>query len=409
MINLAKRETINKQSIWGNNKFISLWLGTSISNLTFHIFTLALPLLIYDMTKSTFAMGILKSIEIIPNILLGIFVGVLVDRFHRKRIMISSIGIKLITLSTIVALLYLSSLQLWMLYILTLFLYTSNYAFSNAYHSVMPTIMKKSQLTSANSAINFTNTFINIVGPSLAGMILFYISYQFGLMITILGFLILLLLVSLLTIPNHIQEEHKDSSFWDDVKEGWQQLVSTKPLWLATWMILGINMAFAASGTILVFYTLDILKVESNVIGYILTSSGIGGMLGAYTAKALGDRISRGPLFLLMLLVAALSQMLLFLSNQWYGLALGMFFAGFSATIINVHYATLRQVETPSHLLGRVAGTSSMIMKLAMPISFVLVGAIGEFIPVKYVFLISSVILIALFVFLVNSPLRSLK
>ena len=338
MINLAKRETINKQSIWGNNKFISLWLGTSISNLTFHIFTLALPLLIYDMTKSTFAMGILKSIEIIPNILLGIFVGVLVDRFHRKRIMISSIGIKLITLSTIVALLYLSSLQLWMLYILTLFLYTSNYAFSNAYHSVMPTIMKKSQLTSANSAINFTNTFINIVGPSLAGMILFYISYQFGLMITILGFLILLLLVSLLTIPNHIQEEHKDSSFWDDVKEGWQQLVSTKPLWLATWMILGINMAFAASGTILVFYTLDILKVESNVIGYILTSSGIGGMLGAYTAKALGDRISRGPLFLLMLLVAALSQILLFLSNQWYGLALGMFFAGFSATIINVHY-----------------------------------------------------------------------
>ncbi len=193
------------------------------------------------------------------------------------------------------------------------------------------------------------------------------------------------------------------------MKEGWQQLVSTKPLWLATWMILGINMAFAASGTILVFYTLDILKVESNVIGYILTSSGIGGMLGAYTAKALGDRISRGPLFLLMLLVAALSQILLFLSNQWYGLALGMFFAGFSATIINVHYATLRQVETPSHLLGRVAGTSSMIMKLAMPISFVLVGAIGEFIPVKYVFLISSVILIALFVFLVNSPLRSLK
>ena len=82
---------------------------------------------------------------------------------------------------------------------------------------------------------------------------------------------------------------------------------------------------------------------------------------------------------------------------------------GFQQQSLMFIIATLRQVETPSHLLGRVAGTSSMIMKLAMPISFVLVGAIGEFIPVKYVFLISSVILIALFVFLVNSPLRSLK
>lgn len=397
-----------KNSVWRNTQFIYLWTGTSLSNLTFHVFTLALPLLVYEMSRSTFAMGVLRGVEIIPNILLGIFIGVLVDRFHRKRIMFFAVLTQLLSVSVIIMLSFFSSLQLWMLYGLALFLYISIYTFSNAYHTTLPEIVDKKLLTSANSIITFTNTFINIIGPSFAGIILFYTTYHNGLLITVLGFIILMVLLSVLKIPDNKKSKRGHSSFWKDVKEGWDQLVSTRTLWLATWMILGINMALAASSTVLIFYALDTLKVGNNVVGYVLTGSGLGGMIGAYTAKALGRITGRGKLFISLLLVASFGQFILFLSNQWYWLAIGMLFMGYAATTINIHYLTLRQLETPGHLLGRVAGTSSMIMKLAMPISFLSVGAIGEFIPVHYVFLGSSIMLIVLFFLLANSPLKNL-
>lgn len=74
----------------------------------------------------------------------------------------------------------------------------------------------------------------------------------------------------------------------------------------------------------------------------------------------------------------------------------GMILIGFCSVFINVHYQTLRQESTPAHLLGRVSGTTSMLMKIATPISFIGAGLLGERIDVSWIFLISSIIMILL-------------
>jgi hypothetical protein len=86
-------------------------------------------------------------------------------------------------------------------------------------------------------------------------------------------------------------------------------------------------------------------------------------------------------------------------------LALGMSVIGFNVTFFNIHYLTLRQEATPTHLLGRVAGTSSMIMKLAMPIGYLIAGVLGEFIPVHYIFLGSSIMLILIVLIVMKTPI----
>lgn len=409
--NLARSEemNVNHQTIWRNKQFIFLWTGSSISNLTFHIFTLAIPLIIYDLTQSTLAMSTMRTIEIIPNVLLGILIGVFVDRMNRKKMLMGSIGVQLATIISIILLMFSSNLQLWHLYVLGFLLYSSGYAFGNAYHTIMPLIMSKDQLTSANSALSFIGTLINIIGPAFAGFILLYINYTFGLMITVIGMLILLVLTSFVRVPEIKVDRKQSSSLWHDIKEGWEQLVSTKDLWFATLMVLASNFASALSGAVLIFFALDVLIVDSKQLGFVFSAAAVGGIVGALIAKKCREWIGRGKVFVLAFGFASIGQFTLFLSTDWYWLMLGMLLIGFQVTLFNIHYLSLRQEATPNHLLGRVAGTSSMLMKLAMPVGYLVAGVMGEFISVHYIFLGSSILFLIIVLRAINTSIMRLQ
>ncbi|MDQ0253550.1 MFS family permease [Evansella vedderi] len=413
----AVKEKVNEpvgngnKSLWRNSQFLLLLTGSSISNLTFYIFTLALPIIIYDLTQSTLAMGTMRGIEFLPNLLLAIFVGVLVDRFNRKYVLLSAASIQALSILGIIIFLMSSNIQLWHLYLFGFILYTAGYTFGNAYHTVLPLMVDKNQLTSANSIISFIRTTVSLVGPAFAGIILVAMNYVYGLSITLIGLLFLLLFTSFLRLP---LEEKSDvtktnNSIFKDIKEGWNSLIENRELWNLTIMVLLSNIASAATLAVLIFFALDVMNVMETQMGLILSSSAVGGLLAAIIAKKITRWINRGSLFLLALGLESIGYVILFLSMDWYWLAIGMFFNGFTGGLINIHYFTLRQETTPNHLLGRVAGTSSTIMKLAVPFAFIGVGALGEVIPVHFIFLGSAIITGMIILYLRKTPVVKMK
>lgn len=122
------------QSVWRNPGFMVLWSGNAIATFTFYIFTISLPLIIYDLTQSPLAMSSMRTIEFIPNIILAIFIGFLVDCYHRKKILMLSVFTQVIVLSALIILLYTSAILLWLIYVLGFILYTFSYMFGNAFH-----------------------------------------------------------------------------------------------------------------------------------------------------------------------------------------------------------------------------------------------------------------------------------
>ena len=131
-------ESDRPKSIWKNRQFLFLWTGSSINNLTFHVFVLAIPIIIYELTQSTLAMSTMRAIQFIPNVLLGIIIGVIVDRLNRKRLMMSALTIQLLMIASIVVLIFSNQLHVWHLYLLGFVLYSSSYAFGNAYPTILP-------------------------------------------------------------------------------------------------------------------------------------------------------------------------------------------------------------------------------------------------------------------------------
>lgn len=75
---------VKSDSIWNNKQFLHLWLGNTIANLTLRTYSLVLPIYIYEKTKSSVYMSLMKAIEILPTILFGMLIGVIIDRYSKK-------------------------------------------------------------------------------------------------------------------------------------------------------------------------------------------------------------------------------------------------------------------------------------------------------------------------------------
>ena len=396
---IKNTEPEDGQSIWKNRNFMFLWIGNGISLLAFNIFTLCLPILIYQLTQSTLAMGTMRALEVIPNMVLGIIIGVIVDRLNRKIMIILSVSVQIILVLGLISLLFFDMLQLWHLYSLGFFIFICGFIYGNAFHSIIPQIVRRNQLISANASINFISTSINIIGPAMAGFILAIDNYELGLGITVLGMAFLLILTSFITIrqETQVKNHRQQKSFMQDTTEGLKYLFGHKELIISTFIILCINIASASTGAVLLFYALNSFSVSEKEIGFILSIGAIGGLIASVFAKKIQQLLSNLlGIFIFGISLMIAGNMINFFSLEWYWLGLGMLCIGFGAVMINIHYLTLRQKETPNKLLGRVTGATSTIMKLSAPISFISAGFIAEFILVQYIFLGTAIFLITL-------------
>lgn len=419
MIQTKRVEKTSKNyvdSIWKNKNFLLLWTGNGVSSLTMQVFKLGLPLIIYQMTTSVLAMSMMRAIEIIPTIIFGMLIGVLVDRTNRKKFMFLSITIQFLAICLIFILSLFDVLNLWVLYFLGFFLYTSSYAFSNVYHTILPLIVNKEQLTSANSNITLVSTIINIIGPSFAGLILAYFDYTYGLLFTVVGLLVLLFFSAITQIPNQIDNSYtiennkkstKGDSIWANMREGWAELSANRYLWIITILGLLVNLSFAATNGVLIFYALDYLSVTKAELGAIFSFAAIGGIVASLVSKKSKNYLKDKQLFLVSFGLASLGQFMIFLSTNWLFTSISMAIVGFSTTFYIVHYLTLRQETTPNHLLGRVAGTSAMLLKLVMPVGYLIAGILGEFVKIDYIFLGSSILTLMVFIYTLTT--KSLK
>ncbi|GGP13263.1 MFS transporter [Oceanobacillus neutriphilus] len=408
--NQAMQEKEEPASLWRNKNFLLLWGGTTIQSIGMQMYILAIPLLIYSMTESALAMSTMRAIDFFPNIFLGIIAGVLVDRVNRKTMMRWTSLISVTASLGMILLLLSNTMQVWHLYILGFILSSAGYTFGNANHSVMPQIVSKEQLTSANARLSFVGTFIQTVGPGLAGMLLSMMTTASVLSIYTASLVLLFICVQFVEIPgNKLQKPEHARSWKLEIKEGWEELFRNKTLLTPTITIIFINLAMSLVIGVLVFYAADQLQASEREIGLMFSISSLGGLLGALAVKPLRKKINRGRIFTSFRLVDVIAMVLLIIANTWWVLGISLAIRTFSTVISNIIYLAIRQEVTPNHMLGRVAGTSSMFMKLTLPLGLFIAGIWAEWLPIPLLFIFSAAIFLTLFIWLSRHPFRKVE
>ncbi|WP_336824165.1 MFS transporter [Sporosarcina sp. USHLN248] len=401
------KTAIGKPSLWNNKNFLLLWSGTSLSSFGMQMYSIAIPLLIYDLSRSALSMSIMRAIEFFPNIILGLIAGVLVDRMNRKRMMVWTSFIQALSMFVVILLMNTNQIEIWHLYMVGFVLSSAGYTFGNANHSVIPQIVSKDQLTSANAKMSLVDTLIRMVGPGIAGMLIAVFSYGSTFIIYFFCLILLLICIQFIKVPS-LNKNKGSASIWADLKEGIDELFRNKILLTPTITILFINFASSLVIGVLVFFAADELGATSQQIGFMFTISAIGGAIGSAVIGKIRKRFGRGVIYTYSLLFDVMAMLMLIFAQTWWTIGISLSIRTFSTTLSNIVYFTIRQEFTPNHLLGRVAGTSSMLMKLTLPLGLFLSGLWAEWLPIRILFLISMCIFSLLFIRLLFHPFRNL-
>ena len=86
----ASTGSISPFAVFRNRGFSLLWTGQLISTMGSALTSLAASILVYRLTNSAMSVGLMLMATAAPTVLVGLFAGVFVDRFDRKRIMIAA-------------------------------------------------------------------------------------------------------------------------------------------------------------------------------------------------------------------------------------------------------------------------------------------------------------------------------
>ncbi len=340
----------------------------------------------------------------LPYVLLGPFVGVLVDRSDQRTLLVASNLLRAVATAS-----FAIAPNLEALLLLVTLKSSVDAVFTPSKQVTLPLLSSLDGLVAANSLSHTINQGTKIIGPALGGVLVTLMDPQ-GVFIVNAG-LSLIAGLALLGLPSglrHAPEMSEPKSFAREFMLG-LTIIKERPMLFAA-------IASMATGFFLIFlydglFALLIREIgySDSALGLAVAATGAGGVVGAlaigqYATHADPLRLMAvGGIFfgLLVAVVGHLGRGDLTLSPV--GFYLVQFWIGFCSAGIFVPYRTLIQRETPPEAIGRVTTVSEAMSALATatapPLGALLAGWSGVAAPYLLGGYVSAMLALALFIF----------
>ncbi len=388
-------------------RFRYLWFGQAVSQLGDYVALFAIPFFVFDrITDDPAWFGRMFFAETIPAVIFGLSTGILIDRWRRKRIMIVS------DLGRAALFLVLAAFAdgrfeggIWTIVVLSFLLGTAATGFSAALYSYVPALVARADLTQANAHLKVTQQVSFVLGPAISGLIIASFGFSFAFTVNAATFLVSALTLLPLPhdrVPQGVVVEGYLSGTIEGIKYVWQQPF-LRYVTIGAFMTNFLN-SYVES--VLVLLSNSVYGIsDAQGISYVYAVFGLGGVMGALTAKRATKRFGLGKTFVLGMLIWGCGIEAATFTDA-YLIALGVFaFAGFGLPWVVVAHSTTRQVVTPARLLGRVTAASSAVVLAALPLGALLLTSIASGSGVVVVARSVPLLLIATAAYLMFTPL----
>lgn len=172
-----RRRLVDLAPLKASPAFARLYFGSSISGVGAQLTIVAVGLQVYDLTDSTFAVGLVGGIALVPMIVAGLWGGMLADSFDRRTVAILSSVIGWFTTLGLIAMAVIDltvaegSVPIWPLYVLTTVNAVASTISFSTRGAIWPRLLP-AHLIAPASAMNGIAFGVQLtVGPALAGVL----------------------------------------------------------------------------------------------------------------------------------------------------------------------------------------------------------------------------------------------
>ena len=317
---------------------------------------------VYVLTKSALALGLVGAFRGLPVILCSLAGGVVADAVDRKRLMIGTQSVMLVSAAALTATTLAGVQSVWPIYLLSALAATATAFDIPARQSMMPTLVPMEDFPNAVSLGMIVFNVATIGGPAIAGVLLAQSGP--GLIYGINAASFVAVIFALLAMrrsgsPDR-QTDRKSALSFAAMKEG-LAFVWRTPIMVQTMTLDFVATFFASATMLLPIFARERLHVGPHGYGWLAAAPAIGSVLTAYVIARLGTTMQRqGRIVVWAVAVFGVATAAFGVSRVFWFSLLMLAVTGAADTVSTVLRQTIRQLVTPNHLRGRMTSINMM-------------------------------------------------
>lgn len=376
-------------------KFITIYAGQAFSLLGSAAVQFAIIWWLTVQKESAITLTLATAASFLPNILLGPFAGVWIDRCNRRTVMIAADG--LVAASSVVlglAFLLWEVPPVWFIYLILFIRGLGNTFHSPAMQAAIPMFVPVEMLTKAGGWGNLIVSVSTMLGPALGAGLMASLPVAAIMLVDIAGAAFAIGCLLTVTIPDIPQSAGK-VHLLDDVKKGLTAMWNNKPLRAAFFPIIFASILYMPLGSLFpllvrVHYAGGAWHnavVEFVFSGGLLVSSFMMGIWGGSKKRFLMISLS------IVVLGGAAAVSGILPAGGFWGFVLCCFFMGGSGTFFNIPLMAYIQETVAPEMMGKVFSMLTTAMTLATPFGLLIAGPVSEAAGVESWFWASGILM----------------
>ncbi len=348
------------------------WLASLASVSGTQMATLGYGWLVFEMTHSPLALGVVGTVSSVCYIIMAIFGGAIADRYDKRMILITTSCVAAALLALIGILDVLDQIEFWqILLICGLSASVGGVAWPTR-HSYFPHLIKPAAMMSAVALNSMLWQITAMSIPALGGLVLAWYGTS---AIFFLGACGSLTMAVVMLGINVRVEGDQETTVKGQIKEGFQFILSNRIVWMLI-LLSYMTMIFGAGYGQLFPAFIKLLGAEEIGFGMLLASAGSGAMIGGIIAGTMKPGRFYGIVLLTSATffgVFALGFLGAVIIPSYLAAVVMVAIAGAFSSLSIVLVISALQIITPAHLLGRVMGIEGIAYSM-MPIGGLIIG-----------------------------------
>ena len=381
-----------------NPSFALLWSGQTVSMLGDDIYGIALAWWVLEQTGSATAMSTVLICSMIPTILFLLIGGVVVDRFPRLYVIFVVDILRAVVTIAVVILAFTDQLQIWQVYVASVLFGFANAFFQPAFQAIIPELVPREMLLSANALAGLSARIAGIAGPAIAAAIVALGGTAFAFALDAATFVIsTLCLLPLLRLARPPDPESRTVSILNGLREGFTTIARTPWLWISIGIFSLVNVAQSGPFSVaLPFLVEETLDVGVEVLGLIASATALGAMLTSIWVGRATRLRRRGWLAYGASIIGGVMTIAFGLPISVVGVVIIGFVYGITMSVFNLIWTNTLQELIPREQLGRVVSVDMLGAYLLLPVGFLVAGWATELVGPATVFIGGGVLTVGL-------------
>lgn len=382
--------TQHQRSPLRQRDFALVWASSFVSDAGDWLLMIALPLFAFAVTGSALGASTVFIAELLPTLVLGSFLGVLVDRWDHRRTMIV---VNLLQGVFLLPLLFATAGHIWIVYVVAAIEACLAALFNPARQALVPRLVGPDQLGTGNSLMAVSENLARLIGSPLGGLAFATIGLPGVVMVDAATYVVSAVLVALsrpLPAPDSAAEGPEGPlpriHFLRQWVDGLSTIRRTRPL--GTIAVITLLGQFAQGIFLVLFivYVVKQLDAGDTAVGLLRGVQAIGGVAGGLLVGMLIRRFSPQALvgwgFVLFGAISMLTWNLYSVTTAlWVYVAL-FIVVGIPAVATSAGEITIVQKVTPPDALGRVIASVQTLGGAAQGLGLLAAGLLVEHLDV---------------------------